>query len=79
MMAISHNNTTSMTSSSLPLAVDMDGTLITTDALVEAAASLVKQNPIHLFNLVLWRLKGKAYAKHQIGRLSHTDRFAPTV
>lgn len=55
-----------MANSQLPLCVDLDGTLISTDALVEAGIALVKKNPLTLLALPFWLLKGKAYAKRKI-------------
>jgi 4-hydroxybenzoate polyprenyltransferase/phosphoserine phosphatase len=45
----------------LPLAVDLDGTLIATDLLWEAVIALLKRNPLYLFLLPFWALRG-AYA-----------------
>ena len=52
----------------VPLAVDLDGTLVKTDLLVESLLVLVKRNPLYAFFVLFWMLKGKAYLKHQIGR-----------
>jgi 4-hydroxybenzoate polyprenyltransferase len=49
-----------------PLCVDLDGTLINSDLLVESALSLVKRNPFFIFALLLWFIKGRAYLKRQI-------------
>ena len=51
---------------SRPLCVDLDGTLIRTDLLVESVFSLLKRNILYGFLLPLWLLKGKAHLKHQI-------------
>jgi 4-hydroxybenzoate polyprenyltransferase/phosphoserine phosphatase len=50
----------------LPLCVDLDGTLIQSDILIEAVFALLKQNALTIFWLPLWLLKGKAYFKQQI-------------
>lgn len=52
--------------STLPLAVDLDGTLISTDALVEAVFAMIKSNPLTLVQLPFWLLSGKAHAKRMI-------------
>lgn len=49
-----------------PLCVDLDGTLVHTDLLLEAILLLIKQNFISIYKLPLWLLKGKAYFKQQI-------------
>jgi hypothetical protein len=50
----------------IPLCVDLDGTLITTDTLWEAAIALVFRNPLIVFRLVAWALAGKARLKHEV-------------
>lgn len=50
----------------LPLCVDLDGTLIRSDLLVESALSLFARNPLMLFCMLAWLLRGKAYLKQQI-------------
>ncbi len=50
----------------LPLCVDLDGTLVRTDVLLESIFALLKQNFIYVLFLPLWLLKGKAYFKQQI-------------
>ncbi len=53
---------------SRPLVVDLDGTLVKTDSLIESFLALIQQNPFYLFLVLLWLLKGKAYLKRQICR-----------
>ena len=50
----------------VPLCIDLDGTLVRTDLLIEAIFSLIKNNVGYVFLLPLWLLKGKAYFKQQI-------------
>src|SRR5438445_3140681 len=54
------------TPSSTPLFVDLDGTLIKTDLLVESTLLLLKQAPWTIFSLPLWLLRGKGYLKARI-------------
>lgn len=42
----------------LPLAVDLDGTLIATDLLWEGVIALLKRNPLYLFLLPFWLMRG---------------------
>ena len=51
---------------SLPLFVDLDGTLIKTDLLVESALALIKQSPWMILPMLGWLLRGKAHLKAQI-------------
>jgi 4-hydroxybenzoate polyprenyltransferase len=51
-----------------PLVVDLDGTLLKTDLLLESILALVKQHPVQALALPLWLLKGKARFKREIGR-----------
>ena len=48
------------------LAVDLDGTLIATDLLWECFFSLIRSNPLILFMLPLWLMRGKTYFKQQV-------------
>jgi len=50
------------------LVVDVDGTLIRTDLLHESVFALLKKNPLFLFMLPLWLLRGKAHLKQEIAR-----------
>ncbi len=49
-----------------PLCVDLDGTLVKTDLLMESVFSLLKSNFLFIFLLPIWLLKGKANLKQQI-------------
>ncbi|KPK52780.1 MAG: hypothetical protein AMJ59_26540 [Gammaproteobacteria bacterium SG8_31] len=55
------------------LFVDLDGTLIRTDLLIESVLSLVKQNIFYLFLLPVWLLNGRAYLKQQIADRVNID------
>ena len=56
-----------------PLVVDLDGTLVQTDLLVESFLALIKRNPLYLFAALFWFLRGKAYLKRQISRRVNLD------
>ena len=49
-----------------PLFVDLDGTLIQTDLLVESFIGLLKRHPLLALQVPFWLLRGKAYLKHRI-------------
>src|SRR3990167_8696628 len=51
---------------SVPLCIDLDGTLIKTDSLFESFIILIKKNPLYLFLAFLWFLKGIASLKYEI-------------
>ncbi len=57
----------------LPICVDLDGTLVRTDTLVECALTFVRQHPARIFLLIMWLLRGKAYLKEQLARHSELD------
>ena len=48
------------------LCVDLDGTLIRTDLLMESLVLLIKENPFALVRLPFWLLRGKATLKAEI-------------
>jgi 4-hydroxybenzoate polyprenyltransferase len=56
-----------------PLVVDLDGTLIKTDLLVESVCSLLRQEPLALLALPIWLLKGRAHLKQEIARRVQLD------
>ena len=49
-----------------PLCVDLDGTLVKSDTLVDSVLILVRQNPRALLSLPGWLAKGKAAFKRQV-------------
>ena len=53
---------------SVPLVVDLDGTLVTTDTLFENAALLLRQRPWLILAMVFWLRRGKAALKAEIAR-----------
>ncbi|WP_223644869.1 UbiA family prenyltransferase [Corallococcus sp. EGB] len=57
----------------VPLAVDLDGTLVRTDTLHENLLVLLKHAPWLLLLLPLWVLKGKAFFKAEVARRSRLD------
>lgn len=57
----------------LPLAVDLDGTLIAADLFWESFIRAFKANPLVFFLLPLWLLKGKAFAKEQLAARADID------
>lgn len=48
------------------IAVDLDGTLIRSDMLIESLFLFLRTNPLRVFELLLWLLKGKAHFKQKI-------------
>lgn len=55
-------------SSQTPVCVDLDGTLIHSDLLLETLVLLIKRNPGYIFLLPVWLLKGKAALKAEIAK-----------
>jgi phosphoserine phosphatase len=49
-----------------PLVIDLDGTLINTDLLLESALRLLKKEPLSLLRMLGWLLRGKAHLKRMI-------------
>jgi 4-hydroxybenzoate polyprenyltransferase/phosphoserine phosphatase len=50
----------------IPLCVDLDGTLIKTDMLWELLVRLVKKNPLAVVPIALWWTHGRAFLKQQL-------------
>jgi 4-hydroxybenzoate polyprenyltransferase len=57
----------------LPLCVDLDGTLLASDTLYEAALALIRSCPLALFSILLWIFCGKTYLKSKIAAESPLD------
>src|SRR5262245_20247512 len=55
-----------MKSHQLPLFVDLDGTLIASDSLIECLLQCVKKQPAGLLNLIAWIGRGRAYLKARL-------------
>jgi len=74
--SVSRQQSTSLPEPSLqlpPLVVDLDGTLVKTDLLIESICSLLRQEPLALFALPFWLLKGRAHLKREIARRVRLD------
>lgn len=64
------------TTDAVPLVVDLDGTLLRTDTLVEALAGVARQQPLQLLNLPLWLARGRAHLKQRLAALAALDPAA---
>jgi 4-hydroxybenzoate polyprenyltransferase/phosphoserine phosphatase len=60
----------------VPLAVDLDGTLIRSDMLWEFLARLLRENPLALLTVPLWLAKGRAHLKQQLAARVSVDTSA---
>ena len=56
-----------------PLCVDLDGTLVRSDLLIESTLVLLKRNPLYLLMLPIWLLRGKAHLKQQVADRADLD------
>ena len=57
----------------VPLCVDLDGTLITTDLVWEHLARLLRRNPLMIFAVLWWWSRGRARLKAQLARRVKVD------
>jgi len=55
------------------LYVDVDGTLIKTDLLVESALRLLVRNPLFVFAMIVWLWCGRSVLKHEIAKRVSID------
>jgi phosphoserine phosphatase len=58
---------------SRPLAVDLDGTLVSTDMPVESASAVVIRQPLASVRLLSWLRAGKAQLKHELAKRASID------
>jgi len=59
--------------SPIPFVVDLDGTLIRTDLLLESGFAFIRSQPLRLFAPVAWLTEGKAHLKAQLAELTPLD------
>ncbi|MAT93329.1 MAG: hypothetical protein CME59_12080 [Halioglobus sp.] len=57
----------------IPLCVDLDGTLVHSDTLVESILMLVKRNPLNLIALLYWLLNDRARFKEKVAARVRPD------
>ena len=70
--AADHKSAHKAVSDQVPLCVDMDGTLLNTDSLIECFFAIIKDWRV-LFALVGWLFKGKAHLKQQLALHARLD------
>lgn len=58
---------------SLPLVVDLDGTLIKTDILMEQVIDFVRVNPLNFFFVLIWFFQGFAKLKFEVYRRTNLN------
>ncbi|SPC11711.1 conserved membrane hypothetical protein [Cupriavidus taiwanensis] len=58
---------------SMPLVVDLDGTLIRTDMLHESALRVLRDSPANVLRIPLWLSRGKAVLKERLAGLVNID------
>ena len=58
---------------SVPLAVDLDGTLVRSDLLMESLAAALKRNPLDVLALPLWLACVRARLKSELAKRSDVD------
>lgn len=56
-----------------PLVVDLDGTLLRSDLLMETAMTFIRSHPLQIFKLFGWLLKGKAALKEGLALNTQID------
>ncbi len=57
----------------IPICVDLDGTLIKTDLLVESLFILIRTNLFYVFLIPYWLTKGRAFLKYEIAKRVELD------
>ena len=62
-----------MNDKDIPLCVDLDGTLIRSDLLLESLFRLIKHRPLAAFLVPFWLLRGRAVLKQEIAKRVELD------
>lgn len=60
-------------STDVPLVVDLDGTLLRTDTLLESLLALARARPARLLALPLWWARGRAHLKRRLAECTDID------
>ncbi len=71
--AASYKGTNASGTNRLPLCVDLDGTLIKSDTLLDALCTVARVQPSALLRLPGWLLRGKAAVKYELLTRAHLD------
>jgi phosphoserine phosphatase len=58
---------------SMPLVLDLDGTLIAGDLLYKSFFSILRRNPLIVFSCIGWLVKGRAALKRQLALRNRID------
>jgi 4-hydroxybenzoate polyprenyltransferase/phosphoserine phosphatase len=61
------------TASAIPLVLDLDGTVVRGNLLVETALAFVRKYPLQIFMLLVWLLRGRAALKQQLAMRAEVD------
>lgn len=62
-----------LTSRAVPLILDLDGTVVRSDLLVESALVFLRAHPQKAFMLLLWLLQGRAVLKQKLAAAAELD------
>ncbi len=57
----------------IPLVVDLDGTLLRSDMLLETGLAFLHQQPLYCWKLIGWLLQGKTVLKERLARATDID------
>jgi len=58
---------------SVPIVIDLDGSLLKSDSLVESLMIFFKSDPLSFWRVFVWLIKGKAYLKRQVAKSVSLD------
>jgi 4-hydroxybenzoate polyprenyltransferase/phosphoserine phosphatase len=61
------------TAPAIPLVLDLDGTVVRGNLLVETALAFVRKHPLQIFMLLLWLFRGRAALKQQLAMRAEVD------
>jgi 4-hydroxybenzoate polyprenyltransferase len=65
--------------SDVPLCVDLDGTFIRSDLLIEGVLRLLRHRPLSVWRIPLWLGRGKSHLKGELARALDPPTTAPPV
>lgn len=62
-----------MSHKDIPLCIDLDGTLLRSDLLIESALASMRRNPLDALRSIAWLCKGRAHLKRRLASRARLD------
>jgi hypothetical protein len=68
-MTLSKSDPSDLNENTPPLVVDLDGTVLRSDLLIESGFAFIRRHPLRTFALLAWLIAGKACLKTRLASI----------